>query len=152
MVAESIQVLLVEDNPGDADLIRESLESSQLAIKLTVAVNGTQAIDILHKRGPFASRRTPDLILLALNLPGLDGRAGLWNIKQDDGLRGIPVCVLSSSASETDIRESYHMGANCYVVKPIDFKTFHGIVRAVESFWFTVAKLPCRTDTLVRRL
>jgi len=144
MVAEPIQVLLVEDNPGDADLTRESLRTSQLPIELTVAVNGTQAIEILHKRGAFASRRTPDLILLDLNLPGLDGRAVLWNIKRDDGLRSIPVCVLSSSAAETDVLESYHMGASCYVVKPIDFQTFQGIVRAVESFWFTIVKLPHR--------
>ncbi|MGA9979977.1 MAG: response regulator [Candidatus Sulfotelmatobacter sp.] len=143
-MAEAIQVLLVEDNPGDADLTRESLAASKLQIELTVAVNGTQAIDILHKRGPFASGPTPDLILLDLNLPGLDGRAVLWNIKRDDGLRSIPVCVLSSSAAETDVLESYHMGANCYVVKPIDFRTFQNIVRAVESFWFSVVKLPNR--------
>jgi chemotaxis family two-component system response regulator Rcp1 len=141
-VSEVIHVLLVEDNPGDADLTRESLEASHLQIELTVAVNGTQAIDMLHKRGPFASRPTPDLILLDLNLPGLDGRAVLWNIKRDDGLRSIPLCVLTSSAAEVDVLECYHMGANCYVVKPIDFKTFQGIIHAVESFWFTVVKLP----------
>jgi two-component system, chemotaxis family, response regulator Rcp1 len=150
MVAEPIQVLLVEDNPGDADLIREGLNTSQ-QIELTVVVNGTQAINLLHKRGQFASRLTPDLILLDLNLPGLDGRAVLWNIKRDDELRHIPVCVLSSSAAETDVLESYHMGANCYVVKPIDFKTFQGIVRAVENFWFTVVRVPCRTNTPARR-
>jgi two-component system, chemotaxis family, response regulator Rcp1 len=147
MVTGPIQVLLVEDNPGDADLTRESLEASHLPIELTVAVNGTQAIDMLHKRGPFASRRTPDLILLDLNLPGLDGRAVLWIIKKDDGLRRIPVCVLTSSAAEMDVLESYHLGANCYVVKPIDFKTFQGLVRAVENFWFTVVKLPNGTPS-----
>jgi len=100
-------VLLVEDNPGDADLTREGLKSSQLQIELTVVVNGTQAINLLHKRGQFASRPTPDLILLDLNLPGLDGRAVLWNIKRDDELRHIPVCVLSSSSAEIDVLESY---------------------------------------------
>ena len=149
-MAEPIQVLLVEDNPGDADLTREGLKSSQLQIELTVVVNGTQAINLLHKRGQFASRPTPDLILLDLNLPGLDGRAVLWNIKRDDELRHIPVCVLSSSSAEIDVLESYHMGANCYVVKPIDFKTFQTIVHAVENFWFTVVKLPCRADTPAR--
>ncbi len=144
MVTEPIQVLLVEDNPGDADLTRESLAAGLLPIELTVVVNGTQAINLLQKRGQFASRLTPDLILLDLNLPGLDGRAVLWNIKRDDELRHIPVCVLSSSAAETDVLESYHMGANCYVVKPIDFKTFQDLVRAVETFWFTVVKLPNR--------
>jgi chemotaxis family two-component system response regulator Rcp1 len=150
MVAEPIQVLLVEDNPGDADLTREGLTTSELQIELTVVVNGTQAINLLHKRGQFASRLTPDLILLDLNLPGLDGRAVLWNIKRDDALRHIPVCVLSSSAAEIDILESYHTGANCYVVKPIDFKTFQRIVHAIENFWFTVVKLPCRAGTPLR--
>lgn len=145
-MAEPIQVLLVEDNPGDADLIREGLETSQLQIELTVVANGTEAINLLRKRGHFASRLPPDLILLDLNLPGLDGRAVLRNIKRDDELRHIPVCVLSSSTAEIDVLESYHMGANCYVVKPIDFKTFQGIVRAVENFWFTVVKLPQRAQ------
>jgi chemotaxis family two-component system response regulator Rcp1 len=143
---EPIHVLLVEDNPGDADLTREGLESSTLQINLTVAVNGTQAVDMLHKRGPFASRPTPDLILLDLNLPGLDGRAVLAEIKKDDDLKYIPVCVLTSSAAEKDVVESYHLGANSYVVKPIDFKTFQGIVRSVEDFWFRVVKLPHRAE------
>jgi chemotaxis family two-component system response regulator Rcp1 len=143
-VNEPIHVLLVEDNPGDADLTREGLQSSKLQINLTVAVNGTQAVDMLHKRGPFATQPTPDLVLLDLNLPGLDGRAVLAEIKKDDELKRIPVCVLTSSAAEKDVVESYHLGANSYVVKPIDFKTFQGIVRSVESFWFTVVKLPHR--------
>lgn len=143
-MAEAIHVLLVEDNPGDADLTRESLESSKLEIDLTVAVNGSQAVDMLHKRGPFAGRVNPDLILLDLNLPGLDGRAVLSDIKRDDELRHIPVCMLTSSAAEVDVLECYKLGANCYVVKPIDFKTSQGILRAVESFWFETAKLPQR--------
>jgi chemotaxis family two-component system response regulator Rcp1 len=145
-VNEPIHVLLVEDNPGDADLTREGLEASKLHIDLTVAVNGTQAVDMLHRRGPFASRPTPDLVLLDLNLPGLDGRAVLADIKKDDELKNIPVCVLTSSSAEKDVVESYHLGANSYVVKPIDFKTFLGIVRSVESFWFTVVKLPRRVE------
>jgi two-component system, chemotaxis family, response regulator Rcp1 len=145
---EPIRVLLVEDNPGDADLTREWLESSKLQIDLTVAVNGTQAVDMLHQRGPFASRPTPDLILLDLNLPGLDGRAVLADIKKDQELKHIPVCVLTSSSAEKDVIESYGLGANSYVVKPIDFKTFQGIVRSVESFWFTVVKLPQRAEAV----
>jgi two-component system, chemotaxis family, response regulator Rcp1 len=144
-VSEAIQVLLVEDNPGDADLTRESLESSKLEIELTVAVNGSQAVDILHKRGRFAGRVNPDLILLDLNLPGLDGRAVLSEIKRDDELKYIPVCMLTSSTAEGDVRETYNLGANCYVVKPIDFKTFQGIVRAVEGFWFGIVRLPQRS-------
>lgn len=143
---EPIQVLLVEDNPGDADLTRESLESSPLPVELTVAVNGAQAVDMLHKRGPFALRSNPNLILLDLNLPGLDGRAVLKDVKADPTLQQIPVCVLTSSASETDIFQSYRLGANCYLVKPIDFKTFQVLVRAVENFWFTVVRLPRQPD------
>ncbi|HLW85681.1 MAG TPA: response regulator [Candidatus Sulfotelmatobacter sp.] len=143
-MTDPIHVLLVEDNPGDADLTREGLETSKLKLDLTVAVNGSQAVDMLHKRGPFVGQPTPDLILLDLNLPGLDGRAVLSDIKQDDGLKHIPVCVLTSSSAEIDVLESYNLGANSYVVKPIDFKTFQKIVRAVESFWFTVVKLPVR--------
>jgi chemotaxis family two-component system response regulator Rcp1 len=141
-VSEPIHVLLVEDNPGDADLTRAGLEASKLQIDLTVAVNGKQAIDMLHKRGAFASRPTPNFILLDLNLPGLDGRAVLADIKRDDKLKRIPVCVLTSSAAEKDVIESYRLGANSYVVKPLDLKTFQGIVISVESFWFTVVKLP----------
>ena len=145
-MARSFQVLLVEDNPGDADLTREGLDASTLRIELTVAVNGSQAVDMLHKRGPFALRSNPDLILLDLNLPGLDGRAVLSDIRADNNLRHIPVCVLTSSASDHDVLQSYRLGANCYVVKPIDFKTFQGIIRAVENFWFTVVKLPQHSD------
>ncbi len=143
-MANPIHVLLVEDNPGDADLTRESLESSKLEIELTVAVNGSQALDMLHKRGPFAGRASPDLILLDLNLPGLDGRGVLSDIKRDDGLRHIPVCMLTSSGAEADVLECYDLGVNCYVVKPIDFKTFQQVLRAVEGFWFEIVRLPQR--------
>jgi two-component system response regulator len=139
-----IQILLVEDNPGDADLTRESLAGSKLRIELTVAVNGVEALDFMHKRGRFAAASVPDLILLDLNLPGIDGRAILKEIKQDAGLKRIPVCILTSSAAETDLIQGYNLGANCYVVKPLDFKTFQDIVQAVEGFWFTIVKLPCR--------
>ncbi len=141
-----IQILLVEDNPGDADLTRESLAASKLRIELTVAVNGAEALDFMHKRGRFASASSPDLILLDLNLPGIDGRAVSDEIKQDARLKRIPVCILTSSAAETDLIQGYNLGANCYVVKPLDFKTFQNIVQAVESFWFTIVKLPSRPE------
>lgn len=141
-MSKSIQILLVEDNPADADLTRETLHTSSLAIDLTVANNGVEAVDCVHKRGRFASAATPDLILLDLNLPGMDGRGVLADIKQDVELRRIPVSILSSSAAERDITQSYELGANCYIVKPIDFKSFQTIVRAIENFWFGIAKIP----------
>jgi CheY-like chemotaxis protein len=142
----AIQILLVEDNPGDADLTRESLAASKLRIELTVAVTGTEALDFMHKRGRFASASRPDLILLDLNLPRIDGRAVLEDIKRDADLKRIPVCILTSSAAETDVVQGYNLGANCYVVKPLDFKTFQNIVQAVEGFWFTIVKLPSRPE------
>ncbi len=141
-MTRAIQILLVEDNPADADLTRETLGMSALEIDLTVAVNGKEAVDCVHKRGRFGSAATPDLILLDLNLPGIDGKGVLADLKRDAELKRIPVSVLTSSTSERDIKESYELGANCYVVKPIDFKSFQASVRAVERFWFGVVKLP----------
>jgi two-component system, chemotaxis family, response regulator Rcp1 len=137
---------VVEDNPGDADLIRESLPASKLLIELIVVVTGAEALDFMHKRGRFASALRPDLILLDLNLPRIDGRAVLKDIKQDPDLKRIPVCILTSSAAETDVVQGYNLGANCYVVKPLDFKTFQNIVQAVEGFWFPIVKPPSRAE------
>jgi two-component system, chemotaxis family, response regulator Rcp1 len=137
-----VHVLLVEDNPADADLTREGFAGGSLPVELTVAVNGQEAIEFIRKRGRYAAAATPDLILLDLNLPGIDGRAVLREIKGDDNLKMIPVSILSSSAAGRDVDQSYGLGANCYVVKPIDFKSFQAIVQAIEEFWFAVAKLP----------
>jgi two-component system, chemotaxis family, response regulator Rcp1 len=139
---KKIHILLVEDNPADADLIRESLRSSRYEIELIVAVNGREALDCIHKRGKFAGAPTPKLILLDLNLPGIDGRGVLADIKQDADLKKIPVSMLTSSAAERDITQAYNLGANSYVVKPLDFKSFQAIVRALEDFWFDVVTLP----------
>jgi two-component system, chemotaxis family, response regulator Rcp1 len=141
-VTKAIHILLVEDNPADADLTRESLRSSPLNIELTVAVNGAEAVDFVHKRGQFAEAETPDLILLDLNLPGVDGRGVLAQIKEDAQLKKIPVAILTSSAAERDITQSYELGANCYVVKPIDFQRFQTLVHEMENFWFGVVRLP----------
>jgi two-component system response regulator len=135
-------VLLVEDNPADADLTREGFATSALQIELTVASTGTEAVECIHKRGRHTSASTPDLILLDLNLPGIDGRTVLVEIKRNEGLKGIPVSILTSSTAERDISQSYALGANCYVVKPIDFKTFQATVRELERFWFATVKLP----------
>jgi CheY-like chemotaxis protein len=140
-MSKPLQLLLVEDNPGDADLTRESVEASPTPIELTVAINGSEALEVIRRRGKFSATR-PDLILLDLNLPGVDGRKVLAEIKQDAELKQIPVCMLTSSQAESDIRQSYDLGANCYVVKPIDFKTFQSIVTKVGDFWFSTVRLP----------
>ncbi len=137
-----IRVLLVEDNPADADLTRETLEGSKLHVDLSVAKDGVQALAFLNRRGEFAQVPRPDLILLDLNLPKKDGRQVLSEIKANADLRGIPVVVLTSSDAEKDIAQSYALGANCYVTKPVDLRAFQTIVQAVEGFWFTVVRLP----------
>lgn len=137
-----IRVLLVEDNPGDADLTRESLEESRLRLEIDVAVDGAQALDRLFRRPPYEAAEPPDLVLLDLNLPKVGGREVLARLKQDPMLHAIPVVVLTSSDAEHDIVGSYELGANCYVTKPVGLDAFQSIVRSIEDFWFTVVKLP----------
>lgn len=141
-MANTIEVLLVEDNPADADLTREALEASKLVLNLSVVVDGEQCIDFLRQSGRFSGAPRPDLILLDLNLPRISGREVLAEIKGDPGLRTIPVVVLTSSAAETDVVQSYDLGANCYITKPVDLSSFMSIVASVNEFWFTVVKLP----------
>lgn len=135
-------VLLVEDNPADADLTRESLSSDKLHLQLSVVGDGIAALDFLSQRGAYADASLPDLIVLDLNLPRKDGREVLSEIKQDPQLRRIPVVVLTSSDAESDIVRSYDLGANCYVTKPLNLEAFQTIVSSIEEFWFTIAKLP----------
>ncbi len=142
-MSKGIHVLLVEDNAADADLTSETLEGSKLHVELSVAIDGVQALAMLNRRGEYASRARPDLILLDLNLPKKDGRQVLAEIKANPELRGIPVVILTSSDAEKDVAQSYALGANCYVTKPVDLGAFQSIVQAVEGFWFTVVKLPC---------
>jgi two-component system, chemotaxis family, response regulator Rcp1 len=141
-MAAPLQLLLVEDNPGDADLTRDALAEAKLDVEIHVAVDGTQALDFLLRRPPYANAKSPDLILLDLNLPKMSGREVLAEIKRHEALRVIPVVVLSSSDSETDVAECYRAGANCYVTKPLGLEAFQLSVRAVERFWFDVARLP----------
>jgi chemotaxis family two-component system response regulator Rcp1 len=136
-------ILLVEDNPADVDLIQESLAEGTIRVKVDVAMNGEEAVDYLAGKGGPA---TPQLILLDLNLPRLDGRQVLTEIKASGDLRHIPVVVLSSSTAEKDILESYKLGASCYLAKPLDFESYRDMVRAIENFWLTKAKLPPRAD------
>lgn len=137
-----IRVLLVDDNPGDADLTKETLEASKLHLHIAVVTDGIEALAYLRRQAPFEDARLPDLILLDLNLPRLGGREVLAEIKGDQVLRGIPVVVLSSSDAEQDVLKSYQLGASCYVTKPVGLEAFQSIVRSIESFWFTVVKLP----------
>jgi len=139
---ETIRVLLVEDNPGDADLTKETLEENRLHLEISIAVDWPQALDRLHRRPPFERVPLPDLILLDLNLPKMSGREVLADIKQDLALRNIPVVVLTSSDAEQDIVKSYESGANCYVTKPVGLEAFQAIVRTLDGFWLTVVKLP----------
>jgi two-component system, chemotaxis family, response regulator Rcp1 len=139
-----IHVLLVEDNPADADLMRETIEHSKLHLNLATVKDGVEALQYLRGEGLYAKAPRPDLILLDLNLPRMNGRQVLASVKNDTDLRGIPVVILTSSGAEQDIIQSYDLGANCYVTKPVDLKAFQQIVQQVENFWFTVVKLPVR--------
>ena len=141
-MSRSVHVLMVEDNPGDADLTRETLEQSKLRLSITLVEDGSEALAYLLKEPPFESAPTPDLLLLDLNLPKVDGRTVLERIRSTDALRSLPVVVLTSSDAEQDIARSYALGANCYVTKPVGLAEFQAIVRSVERFWFTIVRLP----------
>jgi len=137
-----MRVLLVEDNAADVDLTREGFSTSSVPVDLSVTMSGAEACDYIRKRGRHNSATTPDLILLDLNLPGIDGKAVLRELNQDAKLRRIPVTILTSSTADRDVAESYDIGANCYLVKPLDFKSFQVILRTVEKFWFDTVTLP----------
>jgi len=140
----SIEILLVEDNPGDADLAREALENSKVRNTLNVVGDGEAAMAFLRKKGKYAAATRPDLILLDLNLPKKDGREVLAEIKADEHLMRIPVVILTTSKAEEDVLKTYNLHANCYITKPIDLNQFVKVVQAIEEFWFTIVKLPPR--------
>ncbi len=137
-----VEILLVEDNPGDVVLIREGLRGARAATHVSVATNGEAALSRLRRQGEFADAPRPDLILLDLNLPRLGGREVLAAIKSDERLRRIPVVVLTSSQAESDIAAGYDLHANCYVSKPTDLEEFLRVVKGIEEFWLGVAQLP----------
>jgi CheY-like chemotaxis protein len=141
-MAQVLKILLVEDNPADAELARENLDSCKILHELDVAADGVEALAYLRRQAPYSDKIAPDLILLDLNLPRLDGRELLAAIKQDPELRRIPVVVLTSSTTERDILMSYDLHASAYVVKPVDLNGFGEIVRAIEGFWFSVVRYP----------
>jgi len=140
----SIEILLIEDNPGDVDLTKEALQDAKVRNRLNVVDDGAKAVDFLYKRGAYADAPRPDIILLDLNLPKKDGRQVLEEIKADPQLADIPVVILTTSQAEEDIVRSYQLHANCYITKPVDFKQFMHVVKSIEEFWLTVVKLPKR--------
>jgi chemotaxis family two-component system response regulator Rcp1 len=147
-VLKPIEVLLVEDNAGDVRLTEEALKEGKLAVHLTVARDGLEAMQILHQRNGNAGAPRPDLILLDLNLPKMDGRQVLQEIKNDPKLMRIPVVVLTTSAADADILTTYGAHANCYITKPVDMDRFISIVLLLEEFWFTIVKLPVHDTSL----
>jgi two-component system, chemotaxis family, response regulator Rcp1 len=139
---EPIEILLVEDNPGDARLAVEALKDSKVSNNLYHVRDGVEAMQFLHRRGEYADAPHPDLILLDLNLPRKDGREVLAEIKEDSDLRLIPVVVLTTSEAERDLVRTYDLHANAYIIKPIDLNRFIEVVQAIEDFWFAIVKLP----------
>ena len=140
--ARSIEVLLVEDNPGDVRLTIEAMRESKVLVNLSVAGDGEEALAFLRKEGPRQDAPRPDLILLDLNLPKKDGREVLAEIKVDAGLRRIPVVVLTTSRADEDIIRSYNLHANCFITKPVDLDQFITVVQSITEFWFSVVRLP----------
>ena len=137
-----IEILLVEDNPGDVRLTQEALKEGKIINNLHMAKDGVEAISFLRREGEYADAARPDLILLDLNLPKKDGREVLMEIKKDEELRRIPVVVLTTSRAEEDIIRTYDCHANCYITKPVDFDQFINVVKSIENFWLSVVKLP----------
>lgn len=136
------EILLVEDNPGDVRLTREALKEGKVLNHLNVVDDGIEALAFLRREDKYANAVRPDLILLDLNLPKKDGREVLAEIKADAGLKKIPVVILTTSAAEQDVLKTYDLHANCYITKPVDLEQFIKIVRLIEDFWFTIARLP----------
>jgi two-component system, chemotaxis family, response regulator Rcp1 len=143
--ARAIEILLVEDNPGDVRLTVEGLKEGKVRNNLHVARDGVEALEFLRHEGQYANAVRPDLILLDLNLPRKDGREVLTEIKADPRLKTIPVVVLTTSRAEQDILHSYELQANCYITKPVDLDQFITVVQSIEDFWLTVVTLPRAT-------
>jgi CheY-like chemotaxis protein len=140
--AAPIEVLLVEDSPGDVRLTREAFKDAKVHINLHVASDGVEAMEFLNREGRYSAVPRPDLILLDLNLPRKDGREVLEDIKKSPVLKSIPVVILTTSASDEDILRSYSLHANCYITKPVDLDGFLYVVRSIDTFWLSVVQLP----------
>ena len=142
MNGRPVEILLVEDNPGDVRLTVEALREGKVRNNLNVASDGVEALAYLRREGKHAKAARPDLILLDLNLPRKDGRQVLAEIKADDALKTIPVVILTTSKADEDILRSYNLHANCYVTKPVDLDQFITVVKSIEDFWLTIVALP----------
>lgn len=138
----SIDVLLVEDSPGDVRLTQEAFRDSNIPLNLHVAIDGVEAMAFLRREGAHRDAPRPDLILLDLNLPRMDGREVLTRIKADDGLKTIPTVILTTSEADVDIARSYQLQANCYLSKPVQLDAFESLVKSISDFWFAKVKLP----------
>jgi two-component system, chemotaxis family, response regulator Rcp1 len=143
-LGKPIDILLVEDNPGDVRLTQEAFKFGKVRNNLFVVNDGVEAMDFLYRRGRFSDAARPDLILLDLNLPKKDGREVLEEIKAESDFKRIPVVILTTSKADEDILKSYDLHANCYISKPVDLDEFMSIIRSIESFWLSVVKLPDR--------
>jgi CheY-like chemotaxis protein len=142
MAAREFHILLVEDNPGDARLTVEAFKEARAGARLSHVTDGSEALDFLRRTGAFRGMPRPDLILLDLNLPRMDGREVLAAIKSDDNLRHIPVVILTTSRADADVSQAYNLRANCYVQKPTELSSFQHVVRCIDRFWFTTAQVP----------
>jgi two-component system, chemotaxis family, response regulator Rcp1 len=142
MVIELPQILLVEDDPADVELTQYTLKKSKILANLHVAGDGVEALAFLRKEGKFGNAPRPDLILLDLNMPGMDGRSFLAEMRMDDNFKAIPVVILTTSQAEEDVVKSYNLGANCYITKPVGLDEFSKVVSAIQEFWFTIVRLP----------
>ena len=141
-MSRPMEILLVEDNPGDVRLTKEALKEGKVSNSLNVVVNGIEALAFLRQEGEYTSSPRPDLILLDLNLPLKNGHEVLRELKSDPIMRRIPVIVLTTSSAEQDILSTYDLHANCYITKPVDLDQFIKVIQSIESFWFSIVKLP----------
>jgi chemotaxis family two-component system response regulator Rcp1 len=141
-LVKPIEILLVEDNPGDVELAREALENSKLHNRLHAVDDGEKAMAFLRRQGPYADVPRPDLILLDLNLPRKDGREVLAEVKGDADLKRIPVVILTTSRAEEDVLKSYNLHANCYITKPMNLDQFLHVVKSIQDFWLSIVVLP----------
>ncbi len=144
-MAEHVEILMVEDDPGDADLTKELLEEAKVYVNVNVVEDGEKALRYLRQEGEYTDSVRPDLILLDLNLPRKDGREVLQEVKSDPEFMRIPIVVLTTSDADEDILRSYDLGANSFVTKPVGLTQFAQIVQSIENFWFTVVKFPPKT-------
>ena len=141
-MARQVEILLIEDNPGDVRLTIEAMKEGKILNHINVVNDGLEALEFLHRQGKYSDVPRPDLILLDLNLPKKDGREVLAEIKEDPCLKRIPVVILTTSQAEQDIIKTYELHANCYITKPVDLDQFLSVARLIEDFWLTVVRLP----------